>query len=204
MMWTDTSAVFEKAWAILMAHETRQQATGGRPAGERIKRVHIVGKKNSGKTTLVCDLVTLLTKQGYSVATIKHTHHNHELDTTGKDSWQHRQAGATSVGILASEMTAVFLPVVRSQNEAERYAVLETTLAGCDLIIVEGDLHCDAPKLEVWRKATSDAPYAATTSGINFVVTDDALDQDSKAHSKTIPRSDLNQIATTLLKLTQP
>lgn len=152
----------------------------------------------------MCDLVTLLTKQGHSVATIKHTHHNHELDTTGKDSWQHRQAGATAVGILASEMTAVFLPVTRSQNEAERYAVLETTLTGCDLIIVEGDLHCDAPKLEVWRKATSDAPYAETTNGINFVVTDDTLDQNSKAHSKTIPRSDLNQIAATLLKLTQP
>lgn len=185
-----------------MASETRIPVANLRP-----RRVHIVGKKNSGKTTLVCELVALLTSQGHSVATIKHTHHNHELDTHGKDSWQHRQAGATAVGILASEMTAVFLPVTRSQNESERYEALESALSGCDLIVVEGDLHCDAPKLEVWRQATSSAPYAVDTDGINFVVTDDSL-QDSPhgefgLQTSVIARSDLNQIAATVLRLAE-
>lgn len=189
------------------------------PKGEKPKRVHVVGKKNSGKTTLVCELVSLLTGRGLSVATIKHTHHNHELDTTGKDSWQHRQAGASAVGILASEMTAVFLPVTRSQNESERYAQLESALAECDLILVEGDLHCDAPKLEVWRRATSSAPYASTTTGINLIVTDDQADditpkstatesmeakeadQNPESEAVIIPRSDLNQIAEAVMKL---
>ena len=167
------------------------------PTGERPKRVHIVGRKNSGKTTLVCELVALLTARGFSVATIKHTHHNHELDTPGKDSWQHRQAGATAVGILASEMTAIFLPVPRSQNESGRYARLESALAGCDLILVEGDLHCDAAKLEVWRMATGSAPYAATERGITGVISDDR----TEVAVNQIPRSDPNQIAQTVLKL---
>ncbi|MEP3481993.1 MAG: molybdopterin-guanine dinucleotide biosynthesis protein B [Fuerstiella sp.] len=181
----------------------------------RPKRVHVVGKKNSGKTTLVCELVEYLTAKGLSVATIKHTHHNHELDTTGKDSWQHRQAGATAVGILAAEMTAVFLPVSRSQNEAERYASLETALSGCDLILVEGDLHCGAPKLEVWRQSTSSTPYASTVPGINFVVTDDPLPTECQSESQsessseeqpkpgvlTLPRARLEQVADAVLKL---
>ena len=173
------------------------------PEKSKPKRIHVVGKKNSGKTTLVCELVTHLTQRGFSVATIKHTHHNHELDTTGKDSWQHRQAGASSVGILAAEMTAVFLPVSRSKNEIERYASLETALSGCDLILVEGDLHCGAPKLEVWRPATSSNPYAATMTGINFVVTDDPLPNQNqlKTGLPLLPRANLQQIADTVLKL---
>ena len=73
-------------------------------------RIHIVGRRNSGKTTLVCELVAALTKRGYRVATIKHTHHHHELDTPGKDSWHHREAGAAAVGILSPRMTAMFFP----------------------------------------------------------------------------------------------
>jgi len=75
-----------------------------------MKRFHIVGRKNSGKTTLVADLVTQLATRGLRVATIKHTHHRHELDTPGKDSWQHRHAGAAVVGILSRGLTAVFIP----------------------------------------------------------------------------------------------
>lgn len=161
------------------------------------RRVHIVGQKNSGKTTLVCDLVRHLTERGFVVATIKHTHHNHELDTPGKDSWQHRRAGAAAVGILAAEMTAVFLPQIRSDDEDSRYARLEAALAGCDLILVEGDLHCEAPKLEVWRLANGGVPYSSTSKGICGIVTDDVVDQ----KWNPIPRADLDQVADEVLKL---
>ena len=75
-----------------------------------MKRLHIVGRKNSGKTTLIVDLVQLLTKNGCRVGTIKHTHHHHELDTPGKDSHRHREAGAELVGVVSRSMTAVFRP----------------------------------------------------------------------------------------------
>jgi len=69
--------------------------------------IHIVGRKNAGKTTLVCDLIAALTQQGLRVATVKHTHHQHELDVPGKDSWRHREAGAAAVGILSPGMVAM-------------------------------------------------------------------------------------------------
>ena len=83
-----------------------------------MKRIHIVGRKNSGKTTLVADLVAHLTANGHRVGTIKHTHHQHELDTPGKDSHRHREAGAAVVGILCPGMTAVFRPAPDRQRSA--------------------------------------------------------------------------------------
>ena len=59
-----------------------------------MRRIHIIGRKNSGKTTLVVELVQQLSAMGKRVATIKHTHHRHELDVPGKDSYRHREAGA--------------------------------------------------------------------------------------------------------------
>ncbi len=56
------------------------------------RRIHIVGRKNSGKTTLIVELVSHLTNLDYRVGTIKHTHHHHELDTPGKDSFRHCEA----------------------------------------------------------------------------------------------------------------
>ena len=62
-------------------------------------RSHFIGRKKcSGKTTLVTELVEQLSQRGYRVATVKHTHHHHELGTPGKDSHRHREAGAVAVG----------------------------------------------------------------------------------------------------------
>ena len=72
----------------------------------QMKRLHIVGRKNSGKTTLIVDLVRHLTALGHRVGTIKQTHHQHELDTPGNDSHRHRQAGAAAVGIVSPALHA--------------------------------------------------------------------------------------------------
>lgn len=141
-----------------------------------VPRIHVVGRKNSGKTTLVCELVRELTDRGLKVATVKHTHHEHELDTPGKDSHQHRISGAAGVGILSKHLSAAFLPVDRDDNESSRYAPFETMFQDCDLILVEGDLNCTAPRIEVWRKSVSEEPYAASMRQIEAVVTDDELD----------------------------
>ena len=69
----------------------------------------MIGRKNSGKTTLVSELVTEFTARGYRVGTIKHTHHQHELDVPGKDSYRHREAGAAIVGIISSIVVAFLL-----------------------------------------------------------------------------------------------
>ena len=137
-------------------------------------RIHIVGRKNSGKTTLVCDLVAELIRRGLRVATIKHTHHRHELDTPGKDSHKHRESGAAAVGILTPQMTAAFIPMDREEMGAHRYAAFESIFANFDLILVEGDLQTTAPRIEVWRSVVSERPYAADDVKIVAVVSDES------------------------------
>ena len=164
----------------------------------RVPRVHIVGRKNAGKTTLVCELVAAFRDQGLRVATVKHTHHAHELDTPGKDSHRHREAGAAGVGILSPRMTAAFVPTERDDRLA-RYDEFEIMFADCDLIIVEGDLNTSAPKAEVWRPAVKEPPYAADNKSIAAVITDDA----ANANVSTWPRSNLTDLTRHLLQLAQ-
>lgn len=166
-----------------------------------IPRVHIVGRKNSGKTTLVCELVTILTGLGYRVATVKHTHHEHELDTPGKDSHKHRTSGAVAVGIVTPDITAVFVPRERSLHSDDRemrYRTLDSAFSGCDLVLVEGDLHTTAPRIEVWRKEITEQPYAANETAIAVVVSDDSPRQTA---SQIIPRSDISLIAAMVLDM---
>ena len=61
--------------------------------------IQVVGYKNSGKTTLVSELVRTLTSEGYRVGTLKHDAHDFEPDIPGKDTWQHRKAGAQVTAI---------------------------------------------------------------------------------------------------------
>lgn len=143
-----------------------------------VPRIHVVGRKNSGKTTLICELLTELKCRGIRTASIKHTHHQHELDTPGKDSFRHREAGAAAVGILSPHMTAMFFPCERdtasSADHEQRYAGLQAAFRGCDLILVEGDLKTTAIKIEVWRAESRHPPYAESDESISAIVTDDA------------------------------
>ena len=161
----------------------------------QVPRVHIVGRKNAGKTTLVCDLVKELTSRGLKVATIKHTHHHHELDTPGKDSHKHRESGAAGVGILSSQMTAAFVPVARNEDEATRYARFNVMFNDCDIILVEGDLNTTARKLEVWRDTVTEPPYAQTDASITGVVSDGELTVETQVFS----RSNLAELLDTLV-----
>lgn len=140
-----------------------------------MKRLHIVGGKNHGKTTLIVELVQELARRRVSVGTIKHTHHHHELDVPGKDSHRHREAGAEVVGILTPSMTAIFRPVPREDWAIEdRYGTFGRMFDRCQFVLVEGDVQTAAPKIEVWRAATGTAPLAARDPSILAVVTDDA------------------------------
>lgn len=160
-------------------------------------RVHIVGRKNSGKTTLVCELVHEFTRRGLKVATVKHTHHRHELDSPGKDSHKHREAGAAAVGILSPHMTALFIPTDREPRGASRYAQFELQFTDCDLILVEGDLQASAPRIEVWRGESAEPPYAANDSAIIAVISDDTP---QGLNCAVWSRRDLDEIAGNILR----
>lgn len=164
-----------------------------------MKRVHIVGRKNSGKTTLVEDLVRHFTAQGLRVGAIKHTHHQHELDVPGKDSHRHRQAGAAVVGILSPTMTAVFQPHDVGPDSADRYAALEAAMGPCDLVLVEGHLLLPGLKLEVWRAGVEQPPLALEHDSIVALISDDPC----RVKVPLIPRSRLEAIAYEVVKLAE-
>jgi len=164
---------------------------------EPIPRVHIVGRRNAGKTTLVCELLGNFSERGLRVATIKHTHHEHELDTPGKDSWKHREAGAAGVGILSPHLIAAFVPSERSDVSLDRYERLCGMFSDCNLLLIEGDLHADGLKLEVWRPDLGEPPYARFDASIHAVISDvpTCVQQD------VWPRTDVPAITDQILKL---
>jgi molybdopterin-guanine dinucleotide biosynthesis protein B len=156
-------------------------------------RLHIVGGKNHGKTGLIVQLVGEFTRRGRRVGTVKHTSHEHELDTPGKDSHQHRTAGAVASAIIAPSLYAVYLPVDKDRLPArsQAYSVLAPLFAECDLVLVEGDLSSGMPCLEVWRAAREMEPLAASRSGIVAVVSDDR----PAVAVPILPRSDVAALA---------
>lgn len=141
-----------------------------------MKRIHIIGRKNSGKTTLITEIVQELTRRGRRVGTIKHTHHHHELDTPGKDSHRHREAGAAAVGVLSRGLNAIFWPQRSEEGKSNAYQQFEQMMRQCDIVLVEGDSQTDAPKIEVFRVATESELMAKSDPTIRAVITDDVLD----------------------------
>jgi len=109
----------------------------------------IVGKSDSGKTTLIEKLVPELTRRGYRIATVKHDIHGFEVDREGKDSWRHKQAGAHSVVISSPTKAALIRDVERDMNLEE---IREKLIRDVDLILSEGYKKDVQPKVEVFRK----------------------------------------------------
>ena len=108
----------------------------------------IVGWKNSGKTTLVVELVRILTGKGFKVATVKHAHHNFDIDQPGKDSYRHREAGATDV-IVASGARWAQVHELRGAPEPELDDLLPKVSADIDIVLVEGFKRDPHAKIEV-------------------------------------------------------
>ena len=111
--------------------------------------ISIVGKSDSGKTTLIEKLVPELTRRGYRVATVKHDVHGFEVDREGKDSWRHKQAGAHTVVISSPNKVALIRDVEKDLSLDE---IREKLIQDVDLILSEGYKKDVQPKIEVFRK----------------------------------------------------
>ncbi len=111
--------------------------------------VSIVGKSDSGKTTLIEKLVPELSRRGYRVATVKHDVHGFEVDREGKDSWRHKKAGAHTVVISSPMKVAVIRDV---DHDADLNEIRDRYIRDVDLILSEGFKRNSQPKIEVSRK----------------------------------------------------
>ncbi len=105
----------------------------------------------AGKTTLIERLIPRFVARGLKVSLIKHTHHNFDLDKSGKDSYRHREAGATEV-MLVCDRRWVLMHELRDEPEPG-FEQQIATLSPCDLVLVEGFKATPIPKLEVHRRA---------------------------------------------------
>ncbi|MBI5163463.1 MAG: molybdopterin-guanine dinucleotide biosynthesis protein B [Magnetospirillum sp.] len=133
----------------------------------------LAGWSGSGKTTLVTALLPRLTAGGLRVSTLKHSHHDVEVDRPGKDSHRHREAGATEV-IVAS---TVRWALIRERRDAPEPTLddLIARLAPVDLVLVEGFKSAPHPKLEVHRPSLGKAPLWPGDPAIVAVASDVAL-----------------------------
>ncbi|GAB1256789.1 molybdopterin-guanine dinucleotide biosynthesis protein B [Aurantivibrio plasticivorans] len=109
----------------------------------------ITGWKNSGKTTLMVNIVSELRRRNYSVATIKHAHHEFDIDQPGKDSFRHRTAGASQVIVASSKRWALVKEL--DQQPEPTLDQLLAKLDPVDFVIVEGFKRSPHPKLAVVR-----------------------------------------------------
>ena len=113
--------------------------------------IGLAGWSGAGKTTLLARMIPLLTGRGLRVSTIKHAHHEFDIDTPGKDSWLHRQAGATEV-LVASARRWALMHEHRDAAEPP-LAELLARLSAVDLVLIEGFKRDPHPKIEVHRPA---------------------------------------------------
>ena len=158
-----------------------------------MKTIGIIGWKNSGKTTLVCKLVSNIKNRGLSVSTIKHTHHHDvEIDQPGKDSYQHRKAGANEVILATHNGWMIFHEQPTEPELSEVIARVQPV----DVLLVEGYKLHDHPKILVYRPEMEKELLTNKISNVIAVASDQPIDD------CPVPVLDLNnaeQIADFLL-----
>ena len=108
-----------------------------------MKIVSIVGKKNTGKTSLTVKIIEELTRRGYNVASIKHSHHSIEMDKENTDTWKHKQAGANLVVGVGS--TTFFN--VRKEHDLNRILYMIKHFDDYDFVVIEGYKRYNYPKI---------------------------------------------------------
>ena len=135
--------------------------------------IGFAGWSGAGKTTLLRRLIPALTGQGLRVSTLKHAHHAFDVDQRGKDSWEHRQAGATEVLIGSAERWAL-MHELRGEAEPGLPALLGR-LSPVDLVLVEGFKLGPQPKIEVHREANG-KPFLHPEDGSIVAIATDAPD----------------------------
>ena len=130
----------------------------------------MAGWSGSGKTTLLTKLIPVLVGRGLKVATLKHAHDGFDVDVPGKDSYEHRKAGASEV-IVSSARRWVQMHEIGGGAEATLTELLRQ-LSPCDLVLVEGFKANRHPKLEIFRRAVGKGPLHPNDPHIVAIASD--------------------------------
>ena len=138
--------------------------------GRAMRIFGLAGWSGSGKTTLVVSLIPALAARGIAVSTVKHAHHEFDVDQPGKDSYRHREAGATEV-MVASERRWALMHELHGAAEPPLEDLLRH-MSSVDLVIVEGFKRSALPKLEIHRPSLGKPLLAPDDSNIVAIASD--------------------------------
>jgi molybdopterin-guanine dinucleotide biosynthesis adapter protein len=138
-----------------------------------VRVIGLAGWSGAGKTTLLRRLIPALIAHGSQVSTLKHAHHSFDVDQPGKDSWEHRQAGAREVLVSSSARWAL-MHELGGQGEPALPALL-AHLSPVDLVLVEGFKRDRHPKIEVHRRDNAKPLLYPEDPSIVAIATDAAL-----------------------------
>lgn len=150
-----------------------------------MKLFGLAGYSGSGKTTLIEQLLPRLRGRGLRVSLIKHAHHAFDIDKPGKDSYRHREAGASEV-MIASDQRWVLMHELRNEPELS-LSELVGRFSPCDLVLVEGYKREPIAKLEVHRPSLGKALLFPNDPAIVAIASDERIDTE-------LPWFDLNQV----------
>ncbi len=163
-----------------------------------MKLIGLAGWSGAGKTTLLTRVIPHLVARGLKVSTIKHAHHSFDVDVPGKDSYRHREAGATEVLISSGKRFALMHEL---RDEAEwPLADLLRKMSPVDLLIIEGFKRDNHPKIEVHR-AENGKPFLFPDDANIVAVASDAQ-PDTKL--PLIHIDEIERIAATMIEKAVP
>lgn len=165
---------------------------------QAMRIIGLAGWSGAGKTTLLTRLIPHLIGQGVRVSTIKHAHHRFDVDVPGKDSWQHRQAGAAQVLVSSAHRWAL-MTEHRGAPEPELGFLLRQ-LSPVDLVIVEGFKRDGHPKIEVHR-AANEKPWLHPDDPRILAV---AADTPAPGRLPQVALDDVPGIAALAMRLAEP
>ena len=149
--------------------------------------IGIAGWKNAGKTTLAVKLIGELKRRGYRVASVKHAHHEADIDHEGTDTYRHRAAGAAEV-VLVTGVRWAIIHELREEAEPTLADIL-AKLAPADIVIVEGYKREAIPKIEVRREGATQKGAMAPDDPNIIAVAADHPDEPG-----AVPRFDLDDV----------
>jgi molybdopterin-guanine dinucleotide biosynthesis adapter protein len=161
--------------------------------------IGLAGWSGSGKTTLLTKIIPRMVARGLKVSTLKHAHHDFDIDQPGKDSHAHRLAGATEV-LIGSRRRWALMHELREEREAKLSALLKK-LSPVDLVLIEGYKREPHPKLEIHRAALGMPLLSASDPAIVAIASDVAL---PSAEVPVISLDDLDRIVDVLIRAAAP
>ncbi len=139
-----------------------------------MKTFGLAGWSGSGKTTLVVELLPEIISRGFRVSSMKHTHHRFDMDKPGKDSHNHRMAGATEVMVTSSTRWAL-MHELRDEPEPD-IETLISRMSPVDLVLIEGFKSYPHPKIEVHRPSLGKPLLAMDDPTVVAVATNEPLE----------------------------